>query len=159
MQGHTTKTTLCQTVDIASRNQDRLIGPAADPRMHHVTDGLWFECPRCGCVLECCLVQMCCTHLPRSVEGKMRQLVAAIAADHLVSSVQHPEISRQRNLTLNGVCFRMHRIAMGVGLDRYIVLLVVVAAVAILQHQRGNYGHALTLYNKGAIRNHHGTVA
>ena len=26
--------------------------------------------------------------------------------------------------------------------------LVVVAAVAILQHQRGNYGHALTLYNK-----------
>ena len=39
-----------------------------------------------------------------------------------LDNVEHPEISRQRNLTLN--------------------------AVAILQHQRGNYGHALTLYNK-----------
>ena len=39
-------------------------------------------------------------------------------------------------------------IATSVGLDRCHVSLVVVAAVAILQHQRGNYGHALTLYNK-----------
>ena len=77
----------------------------------------------------------------------MRQLVAAMAADHRVSSLQHAEISRQRNLTLNGVC-RLHRIATGVVLDRCHVVLVVVAAVVILQHQRGNYGHALTLYNK-----------
>lgn len=69
------------------------------------------------------------------------------ATEEALDAVEHPEISRQRNITLNGKLIYYDNPSLPACLTAH-HQLPSSTAVAVLQHQRGNYAHALTLYNK-----------